>query len=117
MENTPQITNWMDEELNLLRADLPQTYPNPLKLKPNVITTIVIDFTAPFEVWTDREDDTKIKAIIPCWENEEPKTFWLNKKNPIYHQILQAGKEGQRTFKILQTGDKGDTRYTLIKEE
>ena len=108
--------SWLDEEQAKLKTEMPieNQYPEPLILKPNVIVTITIDFSMPFKVWDDGEG--KVKSIIPVMENGKPKTFWLNKRNPLYHQIIEAGRNGQTVFKILQTGDKKDTRYSIVKD-
>jgi hypothetical protein len=37
-------------------------------------------------------------------------------KNPIYAQIIKKGAEGQTEFKVLQTGNKQTTKYTLVEE-
>ncbi len=107
--------SWLDEEQEKLKAESPtETYPEALKLLPNIITKISIDFSVPFKNWTDR--DGKVKAIIPITEKGIIKTFWLNKKNPLYHQLIEAGRKGQKDFAILQSGDKKETKYSIIKE-
>jgi len=88
-----------------------------LKLTENKIEVIEIDFSKPFETYntTNQKGQNITKAIIPVLHNGTEKIFWLNKKNPLYREILQKGKEGARLFKILQTGSQASTKYVLIE--
>ena len=49
-------------------------------------------------------------------ENDEAKIWWLNKKNPIYREIIAAGKSGIKEFQVIQTGKDKNTKYAIIKE-
>ena len=60
-----------------------------------------------------REEVTK--AIIPCVFNGVVSTWWLNKKNPIYKDIIHLGKSGQDRIKVIQTGVQQNTKYVLVK--
>ena len=113
MENNTQ-TNWLQKELetfkdtNIKYEELPS-----LKLVPNIITELDISFDLPFQFWED--PDTKaIKKILPVVVNGTKMNWWLNVKNPVYKQILEAGAKGQTKFKILQTGTLKNTRYTIV---
>jgi len=83
------------------------------------ITTLMIDATEEFRSWTDPETK-KVKALIPCTDNEGKKIFWCNKKNPIYkdviHKCREAPNKAEVLVKIMQTGTKSQTRYNLVKE-
>ena len=83
------------------------------------ITTLMIDATQEFRAWTDPETK-KVKALIPCTDNEGKKIFWCNKKNPIYkdviHKCREAPNKAEVLVKIMQTGTKSQTRYNLVKE-
>jgi hypothetical protein len=58
-----------------------------------------------------------VKAMIPVMHKEEKKLLWVNKKNPLYHQMLDKIKTGQTKFKVSTTGSQNDTRYTLVEED
>jgi hypothetical protein len=116
MENTEiKQTNlsWIDEELKTPNKPTYEQMPS-LKLQPNKITEIEIDFSSPFKKWIDK--NAKItKAIIPVRTVAgEKMIFWLNTRNPLYHQLCEKGKTGQTKFKIVQTGTQADTRYNLV---
>jgi len=110
---TNEITNWLDEELKQVGTSANYEQLPALKLQPNKIAEIEIDFSKPFPVWIDSETKTT-KAIIPITFNGEKMNFWLNKKNPLYKQVCERGKQGIKKFKVLQTGTQKDTRYNLV---
>ncbi len=87
-----------------------------LVLEENKLKEITIDFSQTFPSWTDNESG-KIKKIIPVTVNGHKMSWWLNVRNPIYADILRRGTEGQTVFKILQTGDKQKTKYSIVEEE
>jgi len=109
-------TNWLDEEAKQFTnqatyEDLPS-----LKLQPNVIAEITIDFSKPFDEWTGEQNGKTIKKkIIPVTLAGTRMVWWLNVKNPIYKDLIQAGKSGQTSFKVLQTGTQALTKYVLVK--
>ena len=108
-------TNWREEEAKQLSTHTTfEELPN-LKLQPNVVTEITIDFSKPFEKWTgnDAKGNPVTKKIIPCSVNGTRMNFWLNVKNPLYAEIIKAN--GQTTFKVLQTGTQANTKYVLVK--
>lgn len=74
---------------------------------------MTVDFSKPFEKWIDNENNA-IKKIIPVRVGEVNLVWWLNVKNPVYHQIIEKGSEGQTVFKVLQTGNKKTTKYILV---
>lgn len=113
---TEQQTNWLDEEL--AKQTTPATYEElpSLKLQPNVVTEVVIDFSKPFESWTGEQSGKTItKKIIPVSVSGTKMNWWLNVKNPFYREILNAGKSGNANLKVLQTGKQADTKYVLVK--
>lgn len=110
-------TSWLDEEAkqftnsNATYEELPS-----LKLQPNVIAELIIDFSKPFDEWTGEQNGKTIKKkIIPVTLSGTRMVWWLNVKNPIYKDIIQAAKLGQKVFKILQTGTQAATKYVLVK--
>lgn len=105
--------NWMEDELKQTQAPQQfETLPS-LKLQPNKLAEIEVDFSKPFPTWVDNESKV-VKAIIPVTFAGAKLNFWLNKRNPLYRQLIEKGKAGVRKFKILQTGMQKETRYNLI---
>ncbi len=86
-----------------------------LKLVENTIAEIEVDFSKPWEKWVDPESKV-VKKIVPCTYLGVKSIFWLNTKNPIYRELLEAAKAGKTKFRILRTGTAKATRFTLIKE-
>ena len=96
----------------------PTTYEElpSLKLQPNVVTELVVDFRKPFESWTGEQSGKTItKKIIPVSVNGVKMNWWLNVKNPFYREILSACKTGNPLIKVLQTGKQADTKYVIVK--
>jgi len=110
------VTNWLDEEANALNIsiEIGERLPS-LKLEQNKIVTFTVDFTNPFVKWTSEEGVNK--AIIPVTHDGVKKNLWLNVKNPLYGQIIEAGKRGQSIFRVFTTGTQKDTRYALIADD
>lgn len=107
--------NWLDVEIAELSQNTTTQFEKlpSLKLLPNKITEIEVDFSAPFQKWNDSIHKST-KAIIPITSNGVKMNFWLNVKNPLYGQICNAGKNNQTKFKIIQTGTAQDTKYNLV---
>lgn len=115
-EITPLEKSWIQKEAEELSKNAFDGEQKPaLKLEEGKIVKMTIDFSEPFKKWTDTEDGT-IKKIIPVKVGEVEFVWWLNVKNPIYAQIIKKGAEGQTEFKVLQTGNKQTTKYTLVEE-
>lgn len=114
---TEQITNWLDDEVKATTQTATYEKLPSLKLTPNVVTEITIDFSKPFEKWEglDQKGNPVTKKIIPVLVSGTRMNFWLNVKNPLYSEIINAGKNGQVGFKILQTGTQANTKYVLVK--
>ena len=107
-------STWLDEELksNTTPTNF-ETLP-ALKLLPNKLADVEIDFSKPFNKWEDPVNKGTVKAIIPLTFAGVKMNFWLNTKNPLYHELLTKAKTGQTKFKILQTGTQKETRYNLV---
>lgn len=107
---------WLDEEAKQLSTrteyeDLPS-----LKLIPNVVTEISIDFSKPFDKWSGENNGKPVvKRIVPVTLNGNKMVWWLNTKNPVYSEIIKLGQQGQSLFKVLQTGTQANTKYVLVK--
>ena len=111
-----EIQTWLNEEVKKLttRADY-EELPS-LKLTPNVVTELTIDFSKPFDMWSGENNGKPVtKKIVPVILNGTKMNWWINVKNPIYADLIKAGSQGQRTFKILQTGTQANTKYVLVK--
>ena len=96
--------NWIDDEENRLGAEMDRELVPSLQLEPGKLTAFQVDFSKPFVPWVNKENGV-VMAIIPVLYNLEKMNFWLNKNNPLYRQILQAGKKGQTTFMIFRIGE------------
>ena len=106
-------TSWIEEELKQLQTPTNfETLP-ALKLQPNKLAEIEVDISKPFGQWIDPTSKA-VKAIIPVTFQGQKLNFWLNKRNPLYHQLMDKAKTGITKFKILQTGTQKDTRYNLV---
>lgn len=116
-EQKTENSNWLKEELETVKETSFDGERKPaLQLEENKTVTMTIDFSKPFEQWID-EDNKAVKKIIPVKVGEADLVWWLNTKNPIYHNIIEKGTEGQTIFKVLQTGNKKTTKYILVDEE
>lgn len=113
-----QTTNWMDKELNDL--DKQNAFDGerspPMKFEDGKVVTITLDFSKQFDKYEDTENKAT-KAIIPINHQGEKKIWWLNVKNPLYKEIVRAGREGKTEFKILQSGKNKSTRYSIVEDE
>lgn len=113
--NTQTELNWLDEELNSLGTCVNGGERLPsLKLEAGKLISFTIDASVPFGVWTK---DGVTKAMIPCMHKGERKLWWLNKRNPVYRQVMERLKKGQKDFKISTTGTQKDTQYAIVDED
>ena len=114
---TEQIDNWLQEEaekINQTQKFDGEKLPS-LQFEENKIVEFKVDFSEKFKEYTDIGNKVT-KAIIPVEHNGENKILWLNKKNPLYAEIILKGKEGITEFKVLQTGNKANTKYNLVED-
>lgn len=116
-EKQTQTTNWLDEEVTKLEKAKKEMkdLPEGLILKNGTVVEIEVDFSNKFEEWQD-DENAIVKAIVPVVHGGVKKTWWLNKRNPIYGDLIRRGKDGQRKFKVSTTGEKKQTRYTFVEE-
>jgi hypothetical protein len=106
---------WIDEELKKLEDNALKGPVLPaLKLDENKAYEISIDFSKNFDEWKDPQTNT-VKKIIPVIHEGVRKNFWLNTKNPLYKQLIEAGKAGKKHFKIVRIGQAKATKYSLIE--
>jgi len=117
METQTNTENWLTkeaEELNKQTNFDGEKLPS-LQFEENKIVKFDVDFSKPFGVYDDVINKS-VKAIINVTHNEEKKILWLNKKNPLYKEIVQEGRDGVTTFSVMQIGNKANTKYNLVKE-
>jgi len=108
--------SWLDEEAEQFTDDRDFEELPSLKLQPNEVTEIEIDFSEEFHKWQGEQGGkTIVKKIIPILFGGIRMNWWLNVKNPIYKEIIDLGRTGQKVFKILQTGTQANTKYVLVK--
>ena len=116
MEEQTNATNWLNEEAKNFTSQKNFEELPALKLTPNVVTEIFIDFSKPFEKWDGESNGKPItKKIIPVTVNGTKMNWWINVKNPIYREVVLAGASHKNTIKVMQTGTKQDTRYIIVK--
>lgn len=111
-------TEWLGEESKALATGHLDIEKLPsLKMEVGKITTFSVDFSNPFAKWEgdDKKGGKVKKAIIPVMYQGKPHNFWLNVKNPLYRQIVDAGLKGITTFRVIQTGTQAETKYTLVE--
>ena len=114
METQTTTNDWLAKEEETFKQQTQTEYEKlpSLKLVQDDITEFDIDFSKPFNKWTD-PDTGVIKAIIPCTQAGVKVNWWLNIKNPTYADVIRAGRTGQTHFKVLQTGTAKATKYKL----
>ena len=112
-----QVNKWLEteaEELNKQTSFDGEKLPS-LQFEENKIVKFEIDFSEPFQEYDDITNKC-VKAIIPVIHNEEKKVLWLNKKNPLYKDLIHGGCNKVKEFKVIQVGTKANTKYNLVQE-
>lgn len=114
---TEEINNWLDDEAKALNEQ--KTFDGEklpaLQFEENKIVKFKVDFSEKFAEYNDAENKVT-KAIIPVEHEGVKKILWLNKKNPLYAELILKGKEGITEFAVLQTGNKANTKYNLVED-
>lgn len=113
----PKIIDWIEKEAEELnkQATFDGDKLPALQFEENKVVKFGVDFSEPFKEYHDQENKV-LKAIIPVTQNGEKKILWLNKKNPLYKDLILAGKSGKTEFSVIQVGNKANTKYNLVKE-
>ena len=107
---------WLEDESEQFKNEHDYEELPSLKLMPNVVTEIEVDFSEEFHKWQGEQGGkTIVKKIVPITSGGVRLNWWLNVKNPIYREIINAGITGKKDFKILQTGTQANTKYVLVK--
>lgn len=111
-------TNWLNKELETMNDNKPKDFEKlePLTLEEGTIVTFTVDFTEPFNKWID-EDNATLKKIIPVTHYGIKKNWWLNVKNPIYHDLIERGTKGETVFNVKTEGKQKNTRYFFVDQE
>lgn len=108
-------TQWIEDELkNTSTGEFTGERLPALKLEAGKIVTFTVDVSKPFGTYSGQD---AVKAIIPVMHKDEKKVLWMNKKNPLYKELLQKIAKGQKTFKVSTTGTLKETRYALVEED
>lgn len=121
MENNTNLNkSWIDAEQESIGATANYEKLPGLKMAENKITELTLDVSNKFETYTGTSQDGKpiVKAIIPVVVNGERMNWWLNKKNPVYHQLLDKAKlsaTDKLTLKIVRTGQAQATKYAIVE--
>ena len=85
-----------------------------LKFEENKQIVLIIDCENKFETWKSKDGKNTIKKIIPVIDNGEQKIWWLNPQNPTYKELLTILATGKNEIKIMQTGNRENTKYVLL---
>jgi len=116
MEEQQQV-NWLQKEAKELnkQASFDGEKLPSIQFEENKIVKFSVDFKEEFQIYDDTANKC-VKAIIPVEHKGEKKILWLNKKNPLYKDLIHAGQQGQKEFAVMQVGNKANTKYNLVKE-
>ena len=111
------MSKWLEEEQKKMDEQSTEDFLPALKIPSGTPITIDVDFSKPFGEW---ESEGKFKALIPVSIEDgtgksERFTFWLNKRNPLYKEIIQKGRTGQTKFSFVKTGSQSDTKFIILK--
>lgn len=114
---TQQDMTWINEEVEQIGERKTYEKKPALKLEENKPVTVEVDLSVKPEKYTtdDRKGGKVTKVIIPVKVNGESFVWWLNVKNPIWKELLDAAKKGIFVHKIMQTGSAQNTKYIILK--
>ena len=109
-----ESVDWLElEDQELSQSKIDGERLDGLIIEEGKLTEIEILTEHPFEKWEDKTNNV-VKVIIPVQKDGKKFNFWLNRINPLYHDLVKRLKLGQRKFKIFRTGKMKQTRYQLI---
>jgi hypothetical protein len=118
LNNTTEATpvqeslDWLQKDKDSLpKAGTGDRLPS-MKLETGKIIKFTVLVDKPFEEYLDLEKSI-VKKIIPVLHNGDKKLLWLNKKNPLYKQLIDQILTGKREFYISTTGSQDSTRYEI----
>jgi len=117
-EKVVESADWLKQEAEQINVHDDYDELPSLQFEENKIITFDVDFSNPFNKWAGKQGNKEVmKAIIPVTEKGEKKNLWLNVKNPLYGDIVKRGANGQINFKVMQVGNKADTKYNIVEED
>ena len=110
-----ETNEWLKEEQEELKKIQPSENLKPaLVLEENKVVEFELVKGAEWKKYID-SDNGSVKKIIPIIHNGEEMVFFLNTANPTYKDIVERAIKGQTKFKMLRTGQKKATRYTIVE--
>lgn len=111
-----KVSEWLEQEAQEVnkQSNFDGEKLPALQFQENKIVSFSVDFSEAFKEYVDQENKV-IKVIIPVIQSGEKKILWLNKKNPLYKDLILGGRSGKTEFKVIQTGSKANTKYTLVE--
>jgi len=114
-EITLSPDEWLKQEMGGIQSPAEfESLPGLIFIENKTVDFEISKEDMPFKEWKDIVNKV-IKKIIPVTHNSEKKNLWLNTKNPLYKIILEKLLKGETKFKVLQTGNKGTTKYVLVE--
>lgn len=121
-EQNKTVNDWLQAEEERIATQGETVFEKlpAMKFEENKLIEITILYDQPFASYetTDMKGGKVVKAIIPILHNNEKKNLWLNKRNPLYKDIIKLGKDNPAKLaiiKVMQTGQKQNTKYILVK--
>jgi hypothetical protein len=116
MEQKNGVPDWILQEYEKqLAADFTEKLP-VLKFEERKITEFKVDFSSKFEEYPDKFKEGGVRVKIPVEHLGHKKVLWLNKRNPLLRDIIKKAAEGKTDFKVIQTGTKKDTKYSILED-
>lgn len=118
-QNTPG-QDWKEQEIGELGAKTEGVFEKlpALKFEENKVTELTLDLSQKPDTYdtVDQKSNPVKKAILKVLCNGQKMNWWLNKKNPIYREILELGKgKANLMLKIMQVGKGATTKYLIVK--
>jgi formyltetrahydrofolate hydrolase len=116
MVEQTKVPEWILEENAKIEASEQIERLPVLKFEEKKITQFKVDFSNKFEEFPDKFKEGGIRVKIPVEQKGVKMVLFVNKKNPIYWDILRKAKKGVTEFKIIQTGTKKETKYSIVED-
>ncbi len=111
-----QQQNWLDEEAKQFTSQATYEELPSLKLQPNVIAELTIDFSKPFQEWKGEQSGKTItKKIIPVQLAGTKMNWWVNVKNPIYRRTYYCWKS--RDNSVQDITDRNSSQYKICNSK
>lgn len=125
MENENEIpqteieqTDWLTQEAEQFAPTTTYDKTPNLKIEPNKVYELEIDFNKPFYKFASKYKNSKgdviTKVVIPVTYGGQKLTWFLNSANPLYRQVIESGIKKQNVIKIVATGIGMDIKYNMV---